>query len=454
MVCPGILNSNRLFPDLNMTRENIQFISDGYRSGALGIMYTAWDDSSFHNFISTLYGVAFAAEHSWNATRSIDRFSFEKRYCTMRFGKEEPAFLRTLDELMKFGEIGITYEMNDRIFYERFTPEPGKYLNINKEEVEKARAVLNNVLKAASAIETDRDHPEIRVLLYAVKQHQFIVESREILSHVSNSYEEALWVAGAEKYQARSRLLEAVIQISRLEEPTLWPRNQFTGIWLSENQSYCLTRGLQLYQEKLAQIERVKAVLLETIDTIDRGELPGAIENMGLEVREINSNYFPCWLFCGSFENGEIDETYLAYAGGEAQADPIPGERFTYVGQEYKWTRYLSENGFVMDFNRAWSSVNNGIAYATAVLYAEEETQIEILFGGSGENLLFCNGKEVGRSEKENEFLADKYRWKVTLQPGANRLILKSRQLVHEWKFSFRIDGKVVKSHKQKYYLY
>ncbi|MCD8262489.1 MAG: hypothetical protein LUD15_14250 [Bacteroides sp.] len=155
--------------------------------------------------------------------------------------------------------------------------------------------------------------------------------------------------------------------------------------------------------------------------------MPDAIENTGLEVREVNSNYFPCWLFCGSFENGELHEAYLAYAGGEAQADPIPGERFTYAGQEYKWTRYLSENGFVMDFNRAWSSVNNGIAYATAVLYAEEETEIEILFGASGENLLFCNGEQVGRTGKENEFLADKYRWIVSLKPGPNRLILKSR---------------------------
>lgn len=166
----------------------------------------------------------------------------------MRFGKEEPAFLRTLDALMKFGEIGITYEMNDRIFYEGFTPEPGKYLNINKEEIEKARIILNDVLKAASGIETDREHPEIKALLYAVKQYQFIVESREILSYVSNSYKEALRVARTEKHQARSRLLQAVTEVNRLEELTLWLRNQFTGIWLSENQSYSLIRGLELYQ--------------------------------------------------------------------------------------------------------------------------------------------------------------------------------------------------------------
>ena len=70
---------------------------------------------------------------------------------------------------------------------------------------------------------------------------------------------------------------------------------------------------------------------------------------------------------------------------------PLPGERFDVGGDEYKWTRCVSDNGFIMDFNEMFHSVNNGVAYATAMLYSDKEQIVQVLYGGSGENLIYCN---------------------------------------------------------------
>lgn len=453
LVCPGILNSNRLFPDLNMTRENMQFISDGYKAGAQGVMYTSWDDSAFHSFASVMYGVALAAENCWNASRQTQREEFEKRYCKVRLGSDDTAFTQALNRLMELSELGLTYEMNDRVFYEQFTPEPGKVQNIHIEELQKAERVLDNVKQALSDMRISRNQIEKETLQYAVNQYEFIIRSRKNIYRMAGLYRQSCEAYPTSNAKARDLLILALKEINPLETLIAQLKNTYTELWVCENQSYFLDKGIDRYQEKEKQLSRIQSVLIKAIDRIDRGMAPESPRNAGLEVKDIDSNYFSCWLLCGAFKNGEMEKDYLAATGGEKKIKPAPGERFYEQGEEYRWRRATSDNGFIMDFNSMFESINNGLAYATATLYSETEQTVNVLFGGSGENRLFCNGKLIAYTDKENEFVADKYSIALPLQPGANLLLIKSRQLVNDWKFSFRINGKVVKSHKQKYYL-
>lgn len=453
VVCPGILNSNRLFPDLNMTRENMQFITDGYRAGAKGVLYTSWDDSAFHSFASIMYGVALASEYSWNASRSIDVDGFEERYCMVRLGSKDTRFTQTLNELMKFAKLGMTYEMNDRIFYERFTPEINNALNIDKEELNIAREILTSVKRLLDTVGLRKEYVDEKTLKYTVAQYEFIVDARERMFKMADWYRRSLQEYTESPERARKSLIMALKEINPLEVQVLALKQQYTELWIYENQSYFLDEGLKLYREKLEQIHRVQSDLLRAIDFIDSGKQPDDIMAAGLDVRNVNSNYFSCWLFCGTFLNGDINTDYLATVGGELNIAPLPGERLDMGGCEYRWARCVSNNGFIMDFNEMFHSVNSGVAYATAMLYSDKEQTVEILYGGSGENLIYCNGQIAGRTAKENEFVADKYKLSLHLKAGSNRILIKSRQLVNDWKFSFRVDGRIVKSHKQKYYL-
>ena len=453
LVCPGILNSNRLYPDLNMTRENMQFITDGYNAGAQGVMYTSWDDSAFHSFASVMYGVALAAERCWNASRNTDIADYEKRYCAVRLGCKDTTFTKTLNELMKFSHLGLTYEMNDRIFYEQFTPELNKTLNINKEELTAADNILTGVKKAMSDIQVNRNEIDIKTLQYAVAQYEFIIRSREAICKISEFYRESSEIYPTYPEKARNLLTLALKEINPLETLITQLKNTYTELWVSENQSYFLDKGIELYQDKQKQLNRIQFEVLNGINRIDSGKSPISPKEAGLEVKNINSNYFSCWLLCGVFSNGKMENDYLTSIGGENKATPLPGERFNEEGKEYKWSRSTSANGFIMDYNSMFQSVNSSVAYATATLYSKTEQTVKVLFGASGENHFFCNGQLIAHTDKENEFIADKYSFMLPLKPGANLLLIKSRQLVTDWKFSFRIDGKIVKSHKQKYYL-
>lgn len=453
LVCPGILNSNRLFPDLNMTRENMQFITDGYKAGAQGVMYTSWDDSAFHSFASVMYGVALAAENCWNASRKTATEEFEKRYCQVRLGGSDTSFTKALNRLMAFSTLGLTYEMNDRVFYEQFTPQPGKPLNMNIEELQKAEQILNDVKQAVANIRIDRNRIDEKNLQYAVAQYEFIIRSRISIYRMGELYRQSCEAYPASPRKARELLVLALKEINPLETLITRLKNTYIELWVCENQSYFLDKGIGLYREKENQLRRLQTALTEAIDRIDRGTPPENAVKAGMEVKNINSNYFSCWLLCGAFPNGEMEKDYLAAAGGEENAKPMPGERFNIEENEYKWSRATSANGFTLDFNSTFHSINNGVAYATATLYSETAQTVSALFGASGENRLFCNGRLIAHTQKENEFVADKYSMELHLQPGANQLLIKSRQLVNDWKFSFRIDGKVVKSHKQKYYL-
>lgn len=248
LVCPGILNSNRLFPDLNMTRENMQFITDGYRAGAQGVLYTSWDDSAFHSFASIMYGVALASEYSWNASRNVDADDFEGRYCMVRFGSEDTMFVQALNELMKFAKLGMTYEMNDRIFYERFTPDINNPLNINKEELGIARNILASVKRTVSAVHLQKEHIDEKALGYTVAQYEFIVDARERMFKMADWYRKSLQEYAESPEQARKSLIMALKDVNPLETQILTLKQQYTELWICENQSYFLDKGLELYK--------------------------------------------------------------------------------------------------------------------------------------------------------------------------------------------------------------
>ena len=453
VACPGILNSNRLLPDYQMTKQNLWFIIQAHKMGAQGVMYTSWDDSAFHTFAPLMYGVAMAAEQCWNASDPINDEEFSKRFCQVRLGSKDNKYVQVIEELNRLSTLSLTYEMNDRIFYDSFTPAKDKPLNIQLDELENISQILDSVGRKLEMVKAKRNLYDIQALTYVYHQYLFIVSSRQTMWHIANLYKKACRNSNQQLDNTRLLLIKALNEVQSLFPRVQCLKNMFEELWIYENQPYYMDKGTALYKEKINQIARVEQVIKEAVRSVDQG-LP-LQDNcfVGLEVNDRNSNYFSCWLLAGCFMNATLDVDYLHTMKGEKTAKPIPGERFEWKDIEYKWSRYFSENGFAMDFNKAFHSINAGVAYAYAQLHSEVSQEVEILYGGSGESIIYCNGTEVGRTKPENEFVSDKYTFKLLLTPGDNRIMIKSKQLVPDWRFSFRLNGKIVKAHKQKYNL-
>lgn len=450
MVCPGIVTALRTIPEMQVVRENMRFIREGYAAGAEGAILTSWDDGALHNFGAMTYGIALGGETMWNVGETAPKEEFDARFERNRYGRSDAGFVRAMDKLLELTRIGITYQMNNKVFDDRFVPEPGGEVSVNLGQWARVDSVLREAEALAARIRVERNEFDVETFGYTLGQYRFLVDSRQGVARIAGAYGKAAERAASDPEGARAELVALLPRVEEIARQAARLEELYTRLWLTENQSYFLDRGLAGYADKRKQIGRLRDCIVGAVNAIDSDGKPASARECGLVVRDINSDYFGTWLFCGTFTD-DIDDDPLAPVGGELKADPIPGERFQIGDKGYIWTRTISPNGFTMDFNQRYNSDQNALAYATAVIISPEAQEVTALFGCSGEAEVILNGERVFRSGRELEFTADKYSVPLKLKEGNNRLIVKSKQLVNEWKFSLRIDGREIQAHKQKY---
>ena len=94
-VAPGVSNWNRVYPNNNVAFINIRnFVRDGQRLGAAGLLNTSWDDDGEGIFNQTWAGVLFGAAAGWQSGESsIDTFqrSFGRAFHRDTTGRADAA---------------------------------------------------------------------------------------------------------------------------------------------------------------------------------------------------------------------------------------------------------------------------------------------------------------------------------------------------------------------------
>ena len=94
-VAPGTSSWNRVYPNNNIAFTNIRnFVRDGQRLGAVGMLNTTWDDDGESIFDQTWAGVLFGAAAAWQpGESSIERFqrSFGRAFYRDTTGRADAA---------------------------------------------------------------------------------------------------------------------------------------------------------------------------------------------------------------------------------------------------------------------------------------------------------------------------------------------------------------------------
>lgn len=456
MICTGVLNSLRLFPDYAQALPNIRkFIKEGVEKGTMGVLNTVWDEGGLHSFDGDWYGVAYGADQSWNPNnQSIE--AFDTRLARGVYGSSGGELFKAIHKLTEMGEIQAIDNMSKIIFWKEIIPERGKYNRYSLadwEEVYEACLEVDSILQNKTAKYYTREYKAVEIVS---DEYKYLSKAKLKLAEASLLYAQACRIQFENRAEA-SRLLEKVkLNVVECRNDLAKLQNNFDAIWKSENRDYWNNFEMDPFNRVLADYDDLIASFDKSMGYFNQGLPLSAPADIRLDIRELQGSYFTYWLVSPAFnlEGGtNFDTDFLKGMKGEKTASPFPGfSFFNDKGENIKWMKYSSSLSDRVSLDKALESKNEAVAYAYCTLESAEEQTVVANFGSAGAMRVFCNGEEVFSKKGSGSLMVDEFECDLNLKPGKNRILLKfEKPANNDWDFSFRIKDKKISSSKNKY---
>ena len=454
MVCPGILNSYRMFPDMAMAKANINgFLKEGKKNGSTGAFTTIWDDGGTYLFAGDWYGVYVAADKSWNVSGKYEN-SFDDRFSVTAYGTTDDNYVKALFSLMELRSVEMTYNLNDQLWYQKILPDSGKALIMNNASVPQAAGLLAQAAAFADAAMANIHQSDIDALKYAIGQYRLIVDTRSILERVVKQYNEAAGIAATDTRKAQALLNESAKAVDALQKRYAAHSEWFRKAWLSENQTYWLDKAMEPYEKKKNDLAFLNLELREaSAAAVTHSIPPPSALRLGIIVSD--RFYFKNWMLGGPFPLADKKELpgFLYSSNREYDKPPSPGDFTHYLGKTYRWQKFSSTDGGIIDLDDNYKSPVSVSGYAYCLINAPKSISAKAFFAANDEVEVFCNGEKIFSGKggaMQQEATVD-----LPLKEGVNHLLLKLRKDDNRpWTFTFRLqDDLSITNHKHKYTL-
>ena len=283
LVCPGVSCWSRIFPDYVNAVPNIQnFVRDGYRGGALGMLNTTWNDDGENLFGYNWYGILWGAECAWGPERA-DQEAFDRKFPACFYGADVPEVTQAIKLLGSCEQViwpkcapGIG---TDALFWEDpFTGESPKKIEGFWEKIEevgrRAEEAKRLLQKAIPYIRRERENMDY--LIFASERMWLLarkfLEVRDILSEYRSLSERSCDVASKLKAMGW-RLAELRAQVEDLED-------EYRRLWLEECRPYWLEVNLAKYDALIRLLEIRARRLLRMAEEHEEGRPLPPLEDL------------------------------------------------------------------------------------------------------------------------------------------------------------------------------
>jgi len=269
-VCPGVSNWSRILPDFGVATTNIRnFVRDGAKHGALGMLNTAWEDDGESLNSPKWHGYAWGAECAWNAsTTSLD--DFNRRVGGVLFGEKGDHFGRAIELLAAaFRLDGMQNMYNRRFWRDDFAPtnsaaairkSAGRLLALTRPALEHLRALRAEATANAELIEG-------------------LILGAERMDRIGQRMLDGLAAAEALAQAAETTPQDAVKLIDRAAKLVRDNRDahealgkRFAELWLAESKPYALDWTLDRYRKTVARYDALLAKLATARERAAAGE--------------------------------------------------------------------------------------------------------------------------------------------------------------------------------------
>jgi len=280
-VCPGVQSWNQIFPNTDAAEVNIvNFVRDGQRAGALGMMNTQWDDDGESLFEMDWHGVVLGAAASWQDLRDAQTAA-QLETLTSDFDRDfDWAFFRheggeLTEATLALGSANTILEINnsDELFWrDPFTDDFQESIARGKEE--RILRLRLGVEEAEEAIErvragVRRNRGVLDALSFAARRLDHMGRRAQVMSQMSRDYWDAYLNLGDRRQVRRLRSYSGAIynSLREMSEELTALREEYRELWLRENRPYWLASVLARYDlaasRWLARSKQVEEALRE-----------------------------------------------------------------------------------------------------------------------------------------------------------------------------------------------
>jgi len=278
-VCPGVSDWSRILPDFGVALTNIQnFVRDGIKHGALGMINTDWEDDGEALKAVKWHADAWAAECAWNASATPIE-AFNRRVGAVLFGEHGDDFGQAVELLAQTHRLPAMNGMFNARFWEKdFTPKAGPAA------IQAAASNLLAIVRPALRhLESCRRQAQcnqhvLEVFLFGARRMELIGQRMLDGLEAARLYEN---VRGGSAELSRLAQVEQLIRKNR--DAHEFMGRQFAALWLSESKPYALDWTLGRYTNAVNEYE----VLLRKLETARSAASAGqplpAADELGLE---------------------------------------------------------------------------------------------------------------------------------------------------------------------------
>jgi hypothetical protein len=277
-VAPGVSSWNRVYPNNNIAFVNIRnFVRDGQRLGASGLLNTTWDDDGEALFNQTWSGVLFGAAAGWQqGESSIEAFqrSFGRAFHRDATGRVDAAERLLMAAHATLGTAGLS-EGTDALFWrdpfsadgllaaERIRP----HTHDLRVAAESALVAIAQLRAAGPVLNPDA----LAAMELGARRLDLIGMKFQIADDVRRSYARAADTTSRDRNRDLSDISGINGRLQDLRDAYTLTRELYEAAWLRENRPYWLGNVLvkfdlavQLWQARADRFAAARAEFTRT----------------------------------------------------------------------------------------------------------------------------------------------------------------------------------------------
>ncbi|HOM17649.1 MAG TPA: glycoside hydrolase family 20 zincin-like fold domain-containing protein, partial [Thermoguttaceae bacterium] len=282
-VCPGISNWSRILPDFDVAVKNIQnFVRDGAKHGALGMLNTDWEDDGEALQGYRWHGHAWGGECAWNAgvTRPED---FQRRIGAVLFGERGDHFGQAITLLAQTHRLPGMDGMNNRRFWQNDFP-PARQPAAIRKSADRLLALVRPAIEHLQACrkEATANADLLDSFLHGARRMERIGQRMLDGLEAAQLYEKA-YTAPADAVQERLALLEKVEHLVRRNRDAHQALGEeFSRLWLADCKPYALDWTMKRYQQMVRWYDELLTKLAEAQKAAQEGRALPSPETIGI----------------------------------------------------------------------------------------------------------------------------------------------------------------------------